>query len=183
MTGQINWQGILIDYELTFKKVKNINLRVKPDGTVQVSAPKWVGKAGVERFLLGHGQWIQNCRSRLQQQSQARSQPHPVLWGEEVFEELLEELYPAFRQWVPRLPKLTVRTMKTRWGSCTPGKCRITINRVLLSAPKDCIRYVLVHELVHFIHLDHSPRFYAAMDHFLPEHRQLRKKLRELNLL
>lgn len=181
--GTIWVQGVEIPYELTFKRVKNINLRIKSQKLVCISAPKWVGKQAALKFLQSHGSWVLEHWRKMEQHDQLVNQPHPVLWEESVFGEILEELYPQFQRWVPRLPRLTIRTMKTRWGSCNPSRCHITLNRMLLCAPKECIRYVMVHELVHFIHLNHSADFYKAMDYFLPEHQMLKRQLKDQHLL
>jgi predicted metal-dependent hydrolase len=53
---------------------------------------------------------------------------------------------------------LSLRNMPTRWGSCTP-KCKIILNPELIKAPKGCIEYVIIHELCHLVHHDHTQKF------------------------
>lgn len=74
-------------------------------------------------------------------------------------------------------PVLTVRKMKTRWGSCRPGKRRISLNSDLAMMPPECLEYVIVHELAHFTHADHGPGFRALMDRLLPGWREIRRKM------
>ena len=62
-------------------------------------------------------------------------------------------------RWVRQLPPTRIQTMARQWGSCSPAG-RITLNPALVKAPRECIDYVLLHELCHLKHHNHSPRFY-----------------------
>lgn len=85
------------------------------------------------------------------------------------------------RTWEPVLGvesrRLSVRHMKTRWGSCTPGTGNIRLNAALATKPVQCIEYVVVHELAHLLETSHGPRFVALMDGFLPDWRHRRTLL------
>ncbi|CDZ77964.1 hypothetical protein BN59_02260 [Legionella massiliensis] len=70
-----------------------------------------------------------------------------------------------------------IKLMKTRWGSCNPVEKRIWLNLRLIKKPLICLEYVLVHELVHILEASHNKRFYAFMDQFLPNWRQIQKLL------
>ena len=71
--------------------------------------------------------------------------------------------------------KVLVKGQRTRWGSCSPHKT-ISINRNLLFLPAPLVRYVLVHELVHTIQLDHSPKFWELVGERVPGSKDLEKK-------
>ncbi len=73
--------------------------------------------------------------------------------------------------------RLTVRRQKTRWGSCSSQK-NINLNDKLLFVPRDLVHYVLVHELCHTIHLNHSPKFWALVEEKEPNYHLLDKELR-----
>lgn len=71
---------------------------------------------------------------------------------------------------------VTVRGQKTRWGSCsTEG--RVNLNWKLLAAPPEIIDYVVIHELAHLKHMNHSPQFWAVVSQHFPEHKQAKKWL------
>ncbi len=76
---------------------------------------------------------------------------------------------------------LTLRTMKTRWGSCTPPD-KITLNLRLIQAPLDAIDYVILHELCHLKEPSHSPRFYALLDRVLPDWKARKQALNALEI-
>ena len=73
---------------------------------------------------------------------------------------------------------LKVHRMKTRWGSCNVRTGSINLNTLLACWPKECLEYIVVHELAHLQEANHSPRFHAIVERYLPEWRE-RKKLLE----
>jgi predicted metal-dependent hydrolase len=76
--------------------------------------------------------------------------------------------------------KVFVQHMKTKWGSCNPKTGNIRLNTELARKPKECLEYILVHELVHLIEPKHGELFVKLMDASLPEWRRLRDRLNEL---
>jgi predicted metal-dependent hydrolase len=99
---------------------------------------------------------------------------------------LTQTALPALiAQWEPqmnvRAKKLHVQKMKTRWGSCNTRTHHIRINSELAKKPPECLEYVVVHELVHLLEPSHNRRFYALMDHFLPDWKQVRARLNHMS--
>jgi hypothetical protein len=102
-------------------------------------------------------------------------------WYRQQVKEVATELIP---KWKPILgvdpKKIFVRRMKTKWGSCNPGAGTIRLNTELAKKPKDCLEYILVHELVHLLEPSHNARFVALMDKFMPAWRHYREQLNRL---
>lgn len=73
-------------------------------------------------------------------------------------------------------PALYVRKMTSRWGSCIPSRCKITINKNLIYSPFECLEYVVLHEVAHLIEANHSKNFYAIIEKVMPDWKN-RKKL------
>jgi predicted metal-dependent hydrolase len=76
-----------------------------------------------------------------------------------------------------RYRRLQVRTQRTRWGSYS-SRATLSLNAKLLFCSPAQMRYVLIHELCHSVHMDHSPRFWALVETFEPDWRRLRRELR-----
>ena len=170
-----------IAYEFTRKRVKNINLRVRADGTVAVSAPASAPLGRVEAFIDSRAGWIARARQAALQRAAADARP-PAVGKEEalrLFEAVCRPLLPFFLPYTGgRVPVLKVRDMKTRWGVCAPGKCQITFAQRLAQQPPAAIVYVAVHELAHFAVPNHSPAFWAVVARVLPDYKQRRALLK-----
>jgi len=86
------------------------------------------------------------------------------------------------QKWAPVLgvpvPAIVMRRMKTLWGSCSHKKRKVTLNLYLFNAPPECVEYIVLHELAHFVHPNHSPAFHALMGSLMPDWKA-RKKLLE----
>lgn len=87
------------------------------------------------------------------------------------------DLAPLFAPKPPKAPSLTFRTMKSKWGVCRPTEGRVTLNRNLVYLPQPLVDYVICHELAHFHHADHSPRFWACLGRVMPDHKARRRAL------
>lgn len=76
-----------------------------------------------------------------------------------------------------KVSEISIRTMKTKWGTCNSEVKRIWLNTELAKKPIEDIEYVLVHEMVHLLERNHNDRFVAYMDKFLPKWKHLREEL------
>jgi predicted metal-dependent hydrolase len=232
----INAGGRLITYEITRKKVKNLTLRVKPEGQVIVSADNRVSEAYIEAFIRQKADWIckaldkaRNHKGLLKKEiipengrvvlllgreftlllqdapkdeiqikgrqiiinTRHFGQPDKLkrqwqLWydtmAKNIFHEAVTELYKSFEPYGVTMPVIRVRNMKSRWGSCSVYGETITLNKMLLQTPYECIRYVAAHELTHFIEPNHSKSFYSMLQSILPEHRAMEGELKNWRL-
>ena len=212
-----------ITYCLEYKNVKNLNLRIRKDGSVYVSANMRVKVSQVDEFVQSKGRYVLNVIDKFEELKKYKPQPKNYVSGEtfyiqgrnlrlsvsqgnkeyissdgayiflqvkdphdfsrkhrlvtkflnqkceEVFNEVLGEVYPAFRKYGIERPILQIRDMETRWGSCLAKKGVMTLNKRLLEAPRNCIEYVVMHELCHFIHPNHSKHFYSFLTMMMPD--------------
>ncbi len=216
-------ENSVIRYELERKSVKNLNLRIRKDGTVYVSAAPSVPQARIDAFVASKANYIENAQKKFAEMAQYAPEPKQFVSGETfyllgrslqlnvqqsnkdkvtsdgiylmlevtdpsnfakkqklikqyfdarccaVFEEIMLEIYPVFQKYGVAIPKLRIREMQTRWGSCLTQKGIITLNKHLLEAPRSCIEYVVMHEFCHFIHPNHSKHFYALLTTLMPD--------------
>jgi predicted metal-dependent hydrolase len=98
-------------------------------------------------------------------------------------QQMLSRLPALIEKWEPiigvKANHWTIRSMKSRWGSCNPRSKRICLNLTLIQKPLICLEYVLVHELVHLLEASHNHRFQSLMSQFMPQWRHIRKQLNE----
>lgn len=224
-------EGRSVEYTLTRKSVKNINIRVRADGMVGVSAPHRVTDQEVETILVSRGDFIlgalekfsalaqQGSREPIYDQGEAvwllgrkysirlqeGKKNRAELAGDEILLQLrnpssgelrkktMEDFYKVqclavttelCRGIHPRLeplgvpfPEIRVRSMTSRWGSCKPSDKRVTFAWQLVKAPVECVEYVVWHELIHFLHLNHSSAFYGCLEQFVPDWKARRQRL------
>ena len=113
--------------------------------------------------------------------------------GEEKKQNTLEEWYrsqlkaavpPVIAKWEPlmgvKVERFFVQRMKTKWGSCSPASASIRLNTDLAKKPRECLEYIVVHEMAHLLEATHNSRFLALMDHFMPQWRSCRDALNQL---
>lgn len=98
--------------------------------------------------------------------------------AEIVFKEHLDKIIARFTRKVP-YPKLVIRKMKTRWGVCNKKLEKVTLNYNLIYKDPKYLDYVIVHELSHFIHFDHSKAFWKLVEENEPNYKKIRKEMRE----
>lgn len=92
------------------------------------------------------------------------------------FDEKLAQCYKYSSKYGIPFPKMRIRTMKKRWGSCS-SRGSINLNPALIRAPSLCIEYVITHELCHLIYHDHSPAFYALLNKVMPDWKRRKEQL------
>lgn len=95
--------------------------------------------------------------------------------AKEVFKSRLDAIMTQ-AIWIEKAPELRILTMQTQWGSCSPNG-RITLNPLLVKAPRECIDYVILHELCHIAEHNHSERFYRLLSQVMPKWETTKAKL------
>ena len=222
-------------YILTRKPVKNINLRIKPDGKILVSANNSVSNQYIDSFVFKKRNYIISAldsfeeKRRLQETYNKRyvSGENYTLLGRNLrlkveeandecvfedgvfvylrvkdkenfrdkekimkkwlkeyqideFSKICDSVYEKFKKYEIVYPKIKIRYMTSRWGSCHTDKHIITLNSKLIEAPVYCIEYVVLHEFVHFIHPNHSKDFWNFVTMMMPDWKARKKRLEEL---
>lgn len=220
-----------IHYELSYKDVKNINLRIKPNGDIFVSANKIVPADKVDDFVISKSNYIFNVLEKFKESNKYAEKPKQYISGESfkllgrdlrlkvshgevedvysdgiylflttkdtnnlekkrntinkwfnnqcnlVFNEIATNVFSKFEKYGAPLPTIKIRNMKSRWGSCQPTKGIITLNSKLIESPRFCIEYVVLHEFCHFIHPNHSKKFYSFMTMMMPDWKERKNNL------
>lgn len=169
-----------MDYTLIRSSRRTMALEITRDGRLLVRAPQRASQAVIDRFVASHADWI---AAHLEKQRQ-RAQAHPPLTEDELaaLRQKARDILPgrvahyAERMGVtPTGVKIT--GAKTRFGSCS-AKNSLCFSLYLMAYPDAAIDYVVVHELAHIRHKNHSPAFYAEVARVMPDYRERRKLLK-----
>lgn len=174
---------------LTVKRIKNIYMRIKPpDGHIEISAPADASMGTLAQFMRKQSSWIDKQQQRVREAAAATAQnanqganAAPV-WDEARKREakaIINAALPGLlAKWTPIVGKaptnISLRLMRSRWGSCTPKTGRIRLNLALAFMPPRFLEDTLVHELTHLWVLGHGPEFQRRMDAYLPDWRAIR---------
>lgn len=183
MIKEINLKDRTIKYNLQYKKVKNINLRIKSDGTVNVSANKNVPQKIIDDFMNSKADFILRA---LDKYASIKALPQTQYFSEnevcDIILAICEKLYPHFMKSGIKRPIIKFRRMVSQWGSCHTKKGILTFNTNLMYAPPECIEYVAAHEFTHFLIPNHSDRFYIELSKIMPDWKARRQKLKKISI-
>jgi len=139
---------------------------------------KLIEKDAAPRVDLKHNQMLLQIRP-----ASGEEKKQAVL--DEWYREQIKEAVPQLiAKWDPlmqvKVERFFVQRMKTKWGSCSRCAASIRLNTDLARKPRECLEYIVVHEMVHLLEPTHNSRFIALMDHFMPMWRFHREVLNRL---
>lgn len=179
MLREVKYNGNVIKYNLQRKKVKNINLRIKPDLSVNVSANNRVNYKYIDNFVISKAEFILSSLEKFKSiKNLPPSQEHFTLSDFKSYtEQCFEDVYKLFANENINRPQLKFRKMKSRWGSCNFSKGIITISTNMIYCTEEQIYYVMVHEFSHLLVHNHSKDFYAVVSKYCRDYKRIRKEL------
>ena len=163
---------------------RTLALEITPQGEVLVRAPLHASQAAIRSFVEGKERWIETHLAQVRERMAAAA---AVPRFTEAEREALRakakpELEARVRHFAPLAGvdwgRITVRTQRSRWGSCS-AQGNLSFNALLLLTPPEVLDYVVVHELCHRKEMNHSDRFWAEVGRLVPDWKQHRKWLRQ----
>ncbi|MFB1082482.1 M48 family metallopeptidase [Jeotgalibacillus sp. JSM ZJ347] len=213
-----------IEFTVKRKNVKNVNLNIKPDMTVEVSANENVPIDFICDFVKKKRTWILKHIKQFEDVQPEKQSKREYVSGESykylgkqyrlkvqraedkervkyyrgfiylyvkdasnfknkeklleewyrekariTFQQSLDRMYPAVQKYGIEKPTIQIKLMKARWGSALLDPHAILLNLNLIKAPKHCIDYVVLHELIHFKYNDHGDSFYNMLYSLMPD--------------
>ena len=224
----------ILGYEIHRKKIKNINLRIKPNMEIYISAPINLHRDYIENFIRSKESWIKSVLKKIEEVKEKQKEfeyktgeVHKFLGNEyylfvkignfnsvtiknedtdknrifltiteNFFENINEKkklmekwyfenakkLFPKLMEkWLETLNekvnKLSIKPMKTRWGSCNYVKKYINLNTELIKRTPFEIEYVILHELTHLKYPNHGKGFYNYIEKYMPNYKVAEKML------
>lgn len=163
----------VVPYTIHYKnsrRARYLRITLRPDCLVSVTIPRGVSRLHVQEFVTSRQTWIQKHLAKYQERQ--RQIPAADLSAIDLGQkqsDLFRRLEAFSRQHQLIYRKAAFRCQKTKWGSCsTAGSINLNINMVML--PEHLQDYILLHELTHLRHPNHSHRFWRQLDQFCGGH-------------
>lgn len=186
---RIKYQSKLYElpYEVIYSRRKTCAVSISAEGKITLRLPLHTSEEEIRHLLLDKQHWI--ITHYLEAVKRRENRPQSNLTDTQ--REALEKRYiAAAREYFPKraayfLPltggtyqRITIRDQKTRWGSCSAGGT-LSFNWRLMLAPPAVLDYVVIHELCHLTHMNHSKAFWALVESVCPDYRTHRKWLKD----
>ena len=186
---RIKYQSKLYElpYGVIYSRRKTCAVSISADGEITLRLPLGTSEAQICRLLTDKQHWIITHYLEAVKHRESR----PVSDLTDAQRTALEKRYvEAAKEYCPKraahfLPltggsfeRITIRDQRTRWGSCS-ARGTLSFNWRLMLAPPAVLDYVVVHELCHLTHMDHSKDFWALVESVCPDYRTHRKWLKE----
>lgn len=213
-----------MEVKIIRKTVKNLILKIRPNGDIEIVAPKKVSEIYIKEFLERKKSWIEKKLFEI-----AKKQKNNISYsnGDKIFylgkeynffleksendyikmenssitlftkfpddfqmkKEIINSWYreegkkvfiPVLKKYLiltgKKIEKVTIKTLKSNWGSCNYKKGYINLNSEMMKRDIKFIEYVILHEIAHLEHPNHSRKFYEYIEKFMPDWK-IRKKL------
>ena len=172
-----------LEVNVVFSQRKSIAIQLK-GGEIIVRAPIGVKKEIIVSLIREKEGWIRKNLEELENKRKQMKDMTPFTKEEiyELAEQALDVIPKKVKEYAARIGvtygRITIRNQKSRWGSCS-SKGNLNFNCLLMLFPEDVIDYVVIHELCHRKHMNHSKEFYQEIEHVFPEYLKSRKWLKE----
>ncbi len=181
---QMKIDGISSEIEIVRSRRKTMSAEIEPDGKVIVRAPLKLPMRDIESFLNEKSRLIEKHVRKRIAENDALSETRPFTPAEiRKMADMAVEIIPRRVGYYAELMgvsynRITIRNQKTRWGSCT-SEGNLNFNCLLVMTPPEVLDSVVVHELCHRIHPNHSKAFYDAVYKVFPDYDRCDKWLKE----
>ena len=162
-------------YFVRHRRARRYLLRVDPDGRVRVTIPRGGSRREADAFAQRNRAWVEAQVSRVR--PPAVTAEAQRAWRARARAVLPARLFELADRYGLAVTAVSIRSQKTRWGSCGRNG-HISLNWRLMLMPEWVRDYVLVHELMHLRRLDHSPKFWRLVEAACPDYRVARQWLR-----
>lgn len=172
MKQEIQYNQERIPYELIKSKIKNMYIYVR-DGRVTVKVPYRLKEKEIQEFLHKKSKWIYDKVKQEPKIVEETIKPEEVKKLEEIVKKEIEK-YATLLKVAPN--KVRIRDIKYAWGSCSSNK-NITISKKLAKKDEKLVEYVVLHEMCHLKHMNHSKQFWDLVGKYLPEYKTYRALL------
>lgn len=167
-----------IIYQVVRSDRRTTAIQILPEGKVLVRCPRFLSQSSVEQLLKSKESWIRKKLQQLPRQIPRLSQSQLRDLAKQASEVISHRVADYAVRMGVTYGRIAIRRQKTRWGSCST-KGNLNFNCLLVLAPAEVMDYVVVHELSHRLHMDHSPAFWDTVQRYMPDYVRWRQWLKE----
>lgn len=167
---------------------KSLGLEVRPDGTVLARIPARLSDRELKAFIEKQKDWILKKVDQVKKRADARTKiqvPSVDALSDAEIQKIKDKIADRVKYYCAVMQvtvgHITIRNQKTRWGSCSNAG-NVNFNYQLYYLPDELLDYVVVHELAHRRHMNHSKEFWSEVERYCPDYRVSRKQLKEYQL-
>lgn len=165
-----------MQYTLIRAHKRSLSLQVAADGELIARAPMFMPKFFIDKFVKEKSGWIEK---RLKEMAKP-TEPKIEYLTESELKKFIEKEIKKYSQLMDLHPTgLRFTHVHTYWGTCAPSGL-LSFNLALCFTPKDCVSYVVVHELAHLRWKGHDKRFWDMVTKYYPENKETRAILRKI---
>ena len=179
-----------IEVEIIRSKRRSMAIQIRTDGSVVVRVPMHASDRAIKRFVSAHARWIADNRGQMfERRKKLADNPYDIPAWESLSaadkkiakQKIMEHVDYYARRMEIDYGSISMRNQKSRWGSCS-SKGNLNFNYRLAYLPEELLDYVVVHELTHRRHMDHSAAFWEEVETYYPAYKKCRQMLNDILL-
>lgn len=179
-----------IEVEIIRSKRRSMVIQIRTDGSVVVRVPMHASDRAIKRFVSAHARWIADNRGQMfERRKKLADNPYDIPAWESLSaadkkiakQKIMEHVDYYARRMEIDYGSISMRNQKSRWGSCS-SKGNLNFNYRLAYLPEELLDYVVVHELAHRRHMDHSAAFWEEVETYYPAYKKCRQMLNDILL-
>ena len=177
-----------IEVQVNASKRRSMALEIRSDGSVVVRIPNRTPQWMVKRFVAGHARWIYEKRTKIMEKKPCEEvytfpewESLPAAERKKAKEKIVARVEHFAEVMGLTYGSVSMRNQKSRWGSCS-SKGNLNFNYRLAYLPEELLDYVVVHELAHRRHMDHSKDFWNEVNTYYPNYKNCKKQLNEIRI-
>lgn len=173
-----------MNYSIKRSSRKSIGIEVRPSGEVLVRAPYRASIAEIKNVLEKHRDWVLRAVEKMHAREAAAENVGALTTAElhALADEALRVIPERVKYYAPiigvSVTRISIRNQRTRWGSCSADG-HLSFNCLLMLAPPEVLDSVVVHELCHRKHMNHSSAFYDEVLRVMPDYHARNRWLKE----
>lgn len=164
-------------------RVRNMRLRVSVSEGVVVTAPYFASDDMIESFIRSNAEWIKKKMESflsLKDATLVKTGRQDYLKNKEFARRVIKRRIEYFNKFYKfKFNRIAIKNQKSLWGSCS-GEGNLNFNYALIRLSQEMLDYVIVHEMCHLWHFDHSKEFWKLVGRTVPDYRRIRREMKKI---